>query len=80
MADELYPLQAALYSVMLTRWLASRGWKPGAKPTIGGVAYLFLRGMGADSGSQGTWTWQPSLKLLQAFDTILPPVHAGVQA
>jgi DNA repair and recombination RAD54-like protein len=76
----LHPLQAALYSVMLTRWLASRGWKPGAKPTIGGVAYLFLRGMGADSGSQGTWTWQPSLKLLQAFDTILPPVHAGVQA
>jgi exodeoxyribonuclease V beta subunit len=80
MADELYPLQAALYSVILTRWLASRGWKSAAKPVIGGVAYLFLRGMGPDSGSQGTWTWQPSLKLLQAFDTILPPVHSGVQA
>ena len=80
MADELYPLQAALYSVMLTRWLASRGWKSGTKPTIGGVAYLFLRGMSPDCGSQGTWTWQPSRKLLQAFDAILPPVKSGVRA
>ena len=80
MADELYPLQAALYSVMLTRWLASRGWKPGAKPVIGCVAYLFLRGMDPDRGSQGTWTWRPSRKLLQAFDAILPPVQVGVQA
>ena len=80
MADELYPLQAALYSVMLTRWLASRGWKSGTKPTIGGVAYLFLRGMSPDCGSQGTWTWQPSRKLLQAFDGILPPVKSGVRA
>lgn len=80
MADELYPLQAALYSVMLTRWLASRGWKSGTKPTIGGVAYLFLRGMSPDCGSQGTWTWQPSRKLVQAFDAILPPVKSGVRA
>ena len=80
MADELYPLQAALYSVMLTRWLASRGWKSGTKPIIGGVAYLFLRGMSPDCGSQGTWTWQPSRKLLQAFDAILPPVNSGVRA
>jgi ATP-dependent exoDNAse (exonuclease V) beta subunit len=80
MADELYPLQAALYSVMLTRWLASRGWNPGAQPVIGGVAYLFLRGMDPGSGSQGTWTWQPSRKLLQAFDAILPPFKSGVRA
>ena len=80
MADELYPLQAALYSVMLMRWLASRGWKSGSKPTIGGVAYLFLRGMSPDCGSQGTWTWQPSRKLLQAFDAILLPFQAGVRA
>ncbi|MFZ4697997.1 MAG: UvrD-helicase domain-containing protein, partial [Phycisphaerales bacterium] len=80
MADELYPLQAALYSVMLTRWLASRGWNPGAQPVIGGVAYLFLRGMDPASGSQGIWTWQPSRTLLQAFDAILPPLKSGVRA
>jgi hypothetical protein len=44
------------------------------------VAYLFLRGMSPDCGSQGTWTWQPSRKLLQAFDAILPPFKSGMRA
>ncbi len=79
MAAELYPLQAALYAVMLTRWLAARGWTPCGKPVIGGVAYLFLRGMDPSAGSQGTWTWTPSRRLLQALDGLLPgPAGAGL--
>lgn len=73
MAAELYPLQAALYAVMLSRWLASRGWRPTGKPVIGGVAYLFLRGMDPDTGSRGTWTWKPSQRLIAEMDAILPP-------
>ncbi|NBX25388.1 MAG: hypothetical protein EBQ99_04975 [Planctomycetes bacterium] len=77
MAAELYPLQAALYAVMLSRWLAARGWTPRGKPVIGGVAYLFLRGMDPAAGSQGTWTWQPSEGLLQALDALLPGRQEG---
>jgi hypothetical protein len=36
--------------------------------------------MDPGSGSQGTWTWKPSRKLLQAFDAILPPFKSGVRA
>jgi exodeoxyribonuclease V beta subunit len=77
MAAELYPLQASLYSVMLTRWLAARGWKPVGKPVIGGVAYLFLRGMSPAAGSRGTWIWTPSERLLRALDALLPGPAAG---
>ena len=80
MAAELYPLQAALYSVMLTRWLATRGWRTAGRPVIGGVAYLFLRGMDPDRGPQGSWTWHPSTTLLERLDAILPPVRAEVTA
>jgi exodeoxyribonuclease V beta subunit len=45
MADHHYPLQALLYSVALHRYLRWR--QPGYDPAthLGGVAYLFLRGM-----------------------------------
>jgi exodeoxyribonuclease V beta subunit len=72
MAAELYPLQAALYAVMLTRWLASRGWRSGGDPVIGGVGYLFLRGMDPLHGSQGSWTWRPSGRLIASLDALLP--------
>jgi exodeoxyribonuclease V beta subunit len=45
MTDHHYPLQALLYSVALHRYLRWR--QPGYDPAVhlGGVAYLFLRGM-----------------------------------
>ena len=77
MAAELYPLQAALYAVMLTRWLASRGCSGrSGEPVIGGVAYLFLRGMDPEAGTQGTWTWRPSQTSIDALDRILPRTAA----
>jgi exodeoxyribonuclease V beta subunit len=76
MAAELYPLQAALYAAMLTRWLASRGVRSNGS-IIGGVGYMFLRGMDPDAGAQGTWVWEPSQRLLQALDDMLPQGVAG---
>jgi exodeoxyribonuclease V beta subunit len=79
MASELYPLQAALYSVMLTRWLKARGWSAaGGAPAIGGVAYLFLRGMDPAAGARGTWTWKPSQASIDALDRVLPRVQVEV--
>ncbi len=49
MADHDYPLQALLYSVALHRYLR---WRlPGYEPQVhlGGVAYLFVRGMVGES-------------------------------
>jgi exodeoxyribonuclease V beta subunit len=52
MADHDYPLQALLYSVALHRYLRwrLRGYRP--EDHLGGVAYLFVRGM-TGPGAQG---------------------------
>jgi exodeoxyribonuclease V beta subunit len=60
-----YPLQALLYAVALHRYLQWRlvGYDPALH--LGGVAYLFLRGMVGPAGPTvggrpcGVWTWQP---------------------
>jgi|GEM_PF-3397812 len=73
MTSALYPFQAAIYSVMLARWVAHRGRSAGAfGESIGGVAYLFLRGMHPESGSRGTWIWHPSLRLIRELHELLP--------
>ncbi len=68
MVSSMYPLQAALYAVAIERWLASRDThtaKFGA--SIGGIAYLFLRGMDKSIAGQGIWEWTPSPDLLVAL-------------
>ena len=80
MADALYPLQAAVYALMLARWLESRGVRDAFDGAIGGVAYLFLRGMDPSSDARGTWTWRPSSRLLRALDAALPRPRMGVHA
>jgi exodeoxyribonuclease V beta subunit len=63
MADHHYPLQAMLYSVALHRYLRWRlvGYRPDQH--LGGIAYLFLRGMtGAEPAPTaeiptGVFTW-----------------------
>ena len=69
MADHHYPLQAMLYSVALHRYLRWRlvGYRPDKH--LGGIAYLFLRGMtGAEAAPTGesptgvfTWSIPPGL-------------------
>jgi exodeoxyribonuclease V beta subunit len=70
MIDEHYPLQAVLYSVALHRYLRWR--QPGYRPELhlGGVLYLFVRGMAGpstpivDSGPCGVFAWAPPAGLV----------------
>jgi exodeoxyribonuclease V beta subunit len=83
MRDAHYPLQALLYSVALHRFLRWR--QPGYRPDahLGGVLYLFLRGMcGAetpvvddDPGSAGApcgvFSWAPPAALVEDLSDLL---------
>jgi exodeoxyribonuclease V beta subunit len=72
MVASRYPLQAALYSAALRRWLVSRGQvERHESPLVGGVAYLFLRGMDGARPGSGVWTWTPSMETLDALDRVL---------
>ncbi|MCB0949478.1 MAG: exodeoxyribonuclease V subunit beta [Mycobacterium sp.] len=75
-----YPLQALLYTVVLHRFLRWR--QPGYDPEthLGGVLYLFLRGMCGpdtpriDGHPAGVFSWHPPATLVQAVSDLL---HAG---
>lgn len=72
-----YPLQAVLYSVVLHRFLRWR--QPGYDPQrhLGGVLYLFVRGMcGAatpvvDGHPAGVFSWQPPAALIVELSDLL---------
>ncbi|MDQ4006591.1 MAG: UvrD-helicase domain-containing protein [Actinomycetota bacterium] len=72
-----YPLQALLYSVALHRFLRWR--QPGYRPDVhlGGVLYLFLRGMcGADTPVVdgvpcGVFSWAPPAGLVEDLSDLL---------
>ncbi len=77
MCEAHYPLQALLYSVALHRYLR---WRlPGYDPEqhLGGVGYLFVRGMvGADNPMIGTmpagvFTWTPPASMILAASAVL---------
>jgi exodeoxyribonuclease V beta subunit len=72
-----YPLQALLYSVVLHRFLR---WRlPGYAPEkhLGGVQYLFVRGMCGpdtpvvDGHPAGVFSWQPPASLIAAVSEVL---------
>ena len=72
-----YPLQALLYTVALHRYLRwrLRGYDPDRN--LGGVLYLFLRGMtGADTPTVdgqpcGVFAWRPPTPLVLALSDLL---------
>ncbi len=72
-----YPLQALLYSVVLHRFLRWR--QPGYSPDrhLGGVLYLFVRGMCGpgtpviDGHPAGVFDWQPPASLIVATSDLL---------
>jgi exodeoxyribonuclease V beta subunit len=72
MQDAHYPLQAMLYAVALHRFLR---WRlPGYAPDehLGGIAYLFLRGMtGEDAGGAGVFSWRPPGSMVVALSDVL---------
>ena len=78
-----YPLQALLYSVVLHRFLR---WRlPGYAPErhLGGVMYLFLRGMCgpdtpvADGHPAGVFSWQPPASLITALSDLVDTGRAA---
>ncbi|MEZ5135581.1 MAG: hypothetical protein R2699_11155 [Acidimicrobiales bacterium] len=72
-----YPLQALLYEVALHRYLRwrLRGYDPAVH--LGGIAYLFVRGMvgpdtpHVDGVPHGVWTWTPPVSLIEALSALL---------
>ena len=72
-----YPLQALLYSVVLHRFLRwrQRGYDPARH--LGGVLYLFVRGMcgpetpAVDGHYAGVFDWQPPPALIVAMSELL---------
>ena len=77
MVEAHYPLQALLYDVALHRYLRWR--QPGYDPAVhlGGVLYLFLRGMsgpgvlGEDGSAPGVFSWRPPVGLVTDFSDLL---------
>lgn len=77
MTEAHYPLQALLYAVALHRYLRWR--RPGYDPDthLGGVLYLYLRGMsgpgvvGHDGHVPGVFAWRPPGGLVVAFSDLL---------
>ena len=73
-----YPLQAMLYSVALHRFLRWRLADYDPVRHLGGVAYLFLRGMcgpeaptEADGSAPGVWAWRPPAALVTSLSDTL---------
>jgi exodeoxyribonuclease V beta subunit len=72
-----YPLQALLYTVVLHRFLRWRVPGYDAARRVGGVLYLFVRGMcGADTPVVdghpcGVFSWQPPAGLVVALSDLL---------
>ena len=72
-----YPLQALLYAVVLHRFLRWR--QPGYDPErhLGGVAYLYLRGMCGpqtplvDGRPCGVFAWRPPVALVTELSDLL---------
>ncbi len=72
-----YPLQALLYTVALHRYLRWR--QPGYRPEthLGGVLYLFVRGMAGpatpilDGATCGVWSWPVPAALVVALSDLM---------
>ncbi len=79
-----YPLQALLYAVVLHRFLRWRlaGYRP--EDHLGGVLYLYLRGMCGpdtpvvDGHPCGVFSWRPPVALVEQLSQLLDGQVSGV--
>ncbi|MBC7944635.1 MAG: exodeoxyribonuclease V subunit beta [Burkholderiales bacterium] len=76
MTREGYHLQYLLYCTALHRWLRQRIADYEYEQHVGGVFYLFLRGMesawrNADGAPRGVFHCRPPQALIEAFDAVL---------
>ena len=76
MAAAHYPLQGLLYSVALHRYLRWRLQGYDTARHLGGILYLFVRGMSAlepaRAGEQpcGVWSWRPPARLVESLSEL----------
>ena len=86
MTHTSYPLQAILYAVVLHRYLR---WRlPGYDPVVhlGGVLYLYLRGMAGpdtprvDGSPHGVFAWRPPVALIEDVSALLDGANAPANA
>ena len=70
--EHRYDLQYALYTLALTRLLRQRlGETFDYERHVGGVYYLYLRGMRAAAGARhGVWYARPARELIEALDAL----------
>lgn len=77
-----YPLQAILYSAALHRYLAVRLPDYSPHRHLGGIGYLFVRGMAGpetpiiDGHPCGVFSWHPPAELVVAVSDLLGGKHA----
>jgi exodeoxyribonuclease V beta subunit len=71
MVSHDYPLQYLIYSLALHRYLKLRLPDYDPEQHLGGVYYLFIRGMHPEWGSAGIFADRPSAELITAFDNYL---------
>jgi exodeoxyribonuclease V beta subunit len=69
-----YPLQYLIYSLALHRYLKLRITDYEPEKHLGGVYYLFIRGMRADWGQSGVFADKLDGAVLEAFDAYLQGV------
>lgn len=70
MIEHRYDLQYVLYTLALHRLLKNRLPEYDYETHIGGVYYLFVRGMHKDQGSQGVFYTKPDFALIDALDRL----------
>ena len=77
MQHSSYPLQALLYAVVLHRFLRWRLSAYDPEVNLGGVLYLYLRGMCGpetpiiDGNPTGVFSWRPPVALVEAISNLL---------
>jgi exodeoxyribonuclease V beta subunit len=74
MVEHDYPLQYLIYSLALHRYLKLRIADYEPDKHLGGVYYLFIRGMKADWGQSGIFADKLDVTVLEAFDAYLQGV------
>ncbi len=75
MISHHYPMQYLIYTLALHRYLRLRIADYDPELHLGGVYYLFIRGMHPDWGQAGVFSDRPSSDLIDAFDHYLQGIE-----
>lgn len=71
MQQRHYDLQYLIYTTALHRFLRQRLTRYRPADHLGGVLYLFLRGMAPDASERGIYQDRPDIELIESLDRLL---------